>query len=155
MFFLFFVFFLLFFFIPSIQQRSNRQQLSRYLLQSLKKFPGVFTELLVVSSFLVCLYILLAAMGDSRRKFVVDCDAGVDDAQAILMAVSQRDVNILAVTSVFGNAHVDHTSINCLRVLKCCGRLDVRTQDLLRCTVVHVVLLAKILLFCIFLFQRI
>jgi hypothetical protein len=58
-------------------------------------------------------------------KMVIDCDPGTDDAQAILMAVSQPHVTVVAITTVFGNAAVSNTSWNALRVLKVANRLDV------------------------------
>ncbi len=64
-------------------------------------------------------------MAASRRKFVIDCDPGTDDAQAILMILAQSDIELLAVTTVFGNTHLENTSVNALRVLKLCQRLDV------------------------------
>ncbi|KAK3590504.1 hypothetical protein CHS0354_037551 [Potamilus streckersoni] len=38
-----------------------------------------------------------------KRLFVIDTDAGVDDAQAILMALSYPDVEVMAITTVSGN----------------------------------------------------
>ncbi len=64
-------------------------------------------------------------MSDNKRQFVIDCDVGTDDAQAILMALAQMDIELLALTAVFGNADVNTTAKNCLRVLKLCDRLDV------------------------------
>ncbi len=63
-------------------------------------------------------------------KLVVDCDAGTDDSQAILMALASPHVNLLAITTTFGNAVVESTSINALRTLKVVNRLDVRSCPL-------------------------
>jgi len=51
------------------------------------------------------------------KKIVIDTDAGVDDAQAILMAFGQKDVHIEAFTTVNGNVGVDKTTANVLKVL--------------------------------------
>ena len=58
-------------------------------------------------------------------KMVIDCDVGTDDSQAILMALSQPHIQVVAITTVFGNAPLVNTSWNALRVLKVAGRLDV------------------------------
>lgn len=51
------------------------------------------------------------------RKFVIDTDAGVDDAQAILLALAQPDVEVVAFTTVNGNVGVEKTTANVLKVL--------------------------------------
>jgi len=54
------------------------------------------------------------------RRFVIDCDPGVDDAIAILMAVSEAarlNEQILAVTTVHGNVPLDLTTKNAAKVL--------------------------------------
>ena len=37
------------------------------------------------------------------RKFIMDTDTGSDDAIALVMALSDKNVEILALTTVFGN----------------------------------------------------
>ena len=64
----------------------------------------------------------------SRRLFVIDTDAGIDDAQAILMALSSSDIDVVGITCVHGNATVSHVSRNVLRVLKVADRLQVIQQ---------------------------
>lgn len=46
------------------------------------------------------------------RKFLIDTDPGVDDAQAILMACAHPDVELLGLTVVSGNVGLDHTLTN-------------------------------------------
>ena len=65
-----------------------------------------------------------------KLKLVVDCDAGTDDSQAILMALATPHVDLLAVTTTFGNAVVESTSINALRTLKVVNRLDVSDNSI-------------------------
>jgi len=43
------------------------------------------------------------------KRLVIDCDPGIDDAQAIMMAYVHPEVKIEAVTSVSGNADVKQT----------------------------------------------
>ena len=61
----------------------------------------------------------------TKRKIIIDCDAGTDDAGAIMMALAYQHVEVVAVTCVFGNTEVENVVNNVLRVLKLCGRLDV------------------------------
>jgi len=57
-------------------------------------------------------------------KIVIDCDAGIDDAQAIMIALSHQ-VDVLAITCTFGNVDVDQVSKNVLKILDVCGRTDI------------------------------
>ncbi|XP_031573606.1 inosine-uridine preferring nucleoside hydrolase-like [Actinia tenebrosa] len=58
------------------------------------------------------------------KKLIIDCDAGIDDAQAIILALS-LDVEVLAITCVAGNIGVDQVVKNVLKVLDTCGRTDI------------------------------
>lgn len=60
------------------------------------------------------------------KKLLVDVDCGVDDAQAIMMALAVHGVQILGITCVQGNTSVDNVCKNVLRVLKVCKHLEVR-----------------------------
>ena len=55
------------------------------------------------------------------NRFVIDTDAGVDDAQSILMAFGHPDTRIEAFTTVNGNVGVDKTTANVLKVLDIAG----------------------------------
>ena len=52
-----------------------------------------------------------------KKKIIIDCDTGVDDAQAILMAVLTEDVEVLAITCVAGNTTVEQAAKNSVRAL--------------------------------------
>ncbi|MEO5783161.1 MAG: nucleoside hydrolase [Ginsengibacter sp.] len=41
------------------------------------------------------------------KKIIVDCDPGVDDAMALILAIKYPGFDILGITTVFGNAYVD------------------------------------------------
>jgi inosine-uridine nucleoside N-ribohydrolase len=58
----------------------------------------------------------------SALKFIIDCDPGHDDAAAILYAAAHLEV--LGVTTVFGNQDLDKTTRNALAILEL-GRLEV------------------------------
>ena len=53
---------------------------------------------------------------------VLDCDTGTDDAVAIMVAALHPDLELLGVTTVWGNHDVRHTTDNSLRVLDLVGR---------------------------------
>ncbi|XP_074492868.1 inosine-uridine preferring nucleoside hydrolase [Sebastes fasciatus] len=57
-----------------------------------------------------------------KKKVIIDTDCGIDDAQAILMALAAPDVQVVGITCVFGNAAVDDVCQNVLRVLNVCER---------------------------------
>ncbi|XP_069560201.1 inosine-uridine preferring nucleoside hydrolase [Brachyistius frenatus] len=57
-----------------------------------------------------------------KKLVVIDTDCGIDDAQAIMMALAAPDVEILGITCVFGNAAVENVCQNVLRVLSVCER---------------------------------
>lgn len=51
------------------------------------------------------------------RKVVIDTDAGVDDALALILALRSPELDVRAITTVSGNVHVDLCAENVLRVL--------------------------------------
>jgi len=54
-------------------------------------------------------------------KIILDCDPGHDDAVAMLLAHGNPDIEIVAVTTVFGNQTVDKTTRNALSVAAVAG----------------------------------
>lgn len=54
------------------------------------------------------------------RKLIIDTDAGVDDAQAILMALAHRETEVAAITMAAGNVPVAAVAKNVPRVLDVC-----------------------------------
>jgi len=55
-------------------------------------------------------------------KVILDMDPGIDDAVALVMALGSRDVEILGVTVVSGNVHVDQGVRNVLRITDYLGK---------------------------------
>jgi purine nucleosidase len=60
-----------------------------------------------------------------NHKIIFDTDPGVDDAMALLLALSSPEIEILGLTTVFGNSHVESTTINALNLLDFAGRADI------------------------------
>ena len=52
------------------------------------------------------------------KDIIIDCDVGIDDALAIMLALASKEVKIRAITTVAGNAEVEKTSQNALKVLE-------------------------------------
>ncbi|CAL8393843.1 unnamed protein product [Boreogadus saida] len=61
----------------------------------------------------------------ANKLVIIDTDCGIDDAQAIMMALSAPDVKILGVTCCFGNTSLENVCQNVLRVLAVCKREEI------------------------------
>ena len=59
-----------------------------------------------------------------KRKIILDCDPGHDDAVAIMMAAKHPSIDLLGITIVAGNQTLEKTTINALNVCQFLG-LDV------------------------------
>ncbi|XP_015253676.1 PREDICTED: inosine-uridine preferring nucleoside hydrolase-like isoform X1 [Cyprinodon variegatus] len=59
------------------------------------------------------------------KKLLLDVDCGVDDAQAIMLALGDPNVQILGITCVHGNTTVENVCKNVLRVLQACRKLEI------------------------------
>ena len=58
-------------------------------------------------------------------RIVLDTDPGVDDLLTILMLLQSPDVEVVGITTVFGNASVDQCTYNTQRILSAAGREEV------------------------------
>ncbi|MFI9010258.1 nucleoside hydrolase [Actinosynnema sp. NPDC053489] len=56
---------------------------------------------------------------------IIDTDPGVDDAFALALAAASPEVELIGVTTVFGNVSLENTTRNALRLLALLGRDDV------------------------------
>ena len=61
----------------------------------------------------------------SPRPVLLDCDPGHDDAIALLLALASPEVELLGVTTTYGNQTLGKTTANALRILELAGRTDV------------------------------
>ena len=59
------------------------------------------------------------------RKIIIDCDPGIDDALAIMLAVNSPELEIVAITTVSGNVPSDMGAVNAKKVLRQLNRLDI------------------------------
>jgi len=89
-----------------------------------------------------------APVGTPERPIalIIDSDPGLDDALAIGLAVARPEIDLLAVTTVGGNADVRHCTENALRLLHAFGRSDIPvaegaagplTGEVVRATAIH------------------
>jgi inosine-uridine nucleoside N-ribohydrolase len=62
---------------------------------------------------------------DRPLPLIIDSDPGLDDALAIALAVARPELDLLAVTTVGGNADVGDETENALRLLALFGRPDI------------------------------
>lgn len=59
------------------------------------------------------------------RKILIDTDPGIDDAMAIFFAIASPELEVVGLTSVFGNAQISVCTSNALKLLEIAGRPDI------------------------------
>ena len=59
------------------------------------------------------------------RKIIIDTDPGIDDTMAIFLALRSPELELVGLTTVFGNSNVDATTRNALNLLHVAGRTDI------------------------------
>jgi pyrimidine-specific ribonucleoside hydrolase len=64
-------------------------------------------------------------MKTNKRKVIFDCDPGLDDALALLLAIASDELDVLAITTVAGNSTIENTTQNALDLLEFFGRSDI------------------------------
>ena len=55
------------------------------------------------------------------RNFLIDTDTASDDAVAIMMALAEPTVRVLALTTVAGNVGLEQATTNALLTAEICG----------------------------------
>lgn len=64
-------------------------------------------------------------MEKEKRRVIIDCDPGIDDSLAIMLALSMEELQVEGITIVCGNSPVEMGAGNAKKVLKQMNRLDV------------------------------
>ena len=59
------------------------------------------------------------------QKIIFDTDPGIDDAMALLFALASPELEIVGLTTIFGNVHTDLATQNALRLLEFAGRPEI------------------------------
>ena len=60
-----------------------------------------------------------------KRKVIIDCDPGIDDSLAILLAINSSELEVLGLTITSGNVPAQLGAKNALKALQMCQRLDI------------------------------
>lgn len=89
----------------------------------MKYLPRNHRQLLSVP--LITLRGFIRGMTSSNMKLIIDTDPGMDDAVAIGMALSAKQTDIMAVTTVVGNTDTEQGTSNALALLQAFDRFDV------------------------------
>ena len=58
---------------------------------------------------------------EERRRIIIDCDPGHDDAVAIMLAARNPKIELLGITTVRGNQTLEKVTRNALNVCQCLG----------------------------------
>ncbi len=62
---------------------------------------------------------------NARRKVIIDCDPGIDDTLALMLALKSPELEVVGITVVCGNVPVELGVQNVFRVLERYGRMDI------------------------------
>ncbi|HLQ40912.1 MAG TPA: nucleoside hydrolase [Tetragenococcus sp.] len=62
---------------------------------------------------------------NTKQNIIIDCDPGIDDSLALLLALQSPEFNILGITIVSGNVPAKLGAQNALKVLQLASRLDI------------------------------
>ncbi|MBN1680219.1 MAG: nucleoside hydrolase [Anaerolineae bacterium] len=63
------------------------------------------------------------------QKIIIDTDPGVDDAMAIFFALRSPELDVIGLTTIFGNVHTELATVNALRLLAIAGRTDIPVAE--------------------------
>lgn len=63
-------------------------------------------------------------MSDKMQKMIIDTDPGIDDAMAIFTAMAHPQIELLGLTTTYGNVSVDQATTNALKLVEMAG-LDI------------------------------
>ncbi|WP_318765446.1 nucleoside hydrolase [Lactiplantibacillus carotarum] len=62
---------------------------------------------------------------NATRNVIIDCDPGIDDSLALLLALNSPELNVVGITIVCGNVPTHIGAQNALKVLDLVDRLDI------------------------------
>ncbi|KAK9734273.1 hypothetical protein RND81_04G127800 [Saponaria officinalis] len=63
------------------------------------------------------------------QKLIIDTDPGIDDSMTILMAFQSEEVDIIGLTTIFGNVSTKNATRNALLLCEIAGRPDVPVAE--------------------------
>ncbi|KAG7991489.1 hypothetical protein I3843_02G078400 [Carya illinoinensis] len=59
------------------------------------------------------------------KKIIIDTDPGIDDAMAIFLALRSPEVELIGLTTIYGNVYTTLATRNALHLLEVAGRTDI------------------------------
>lgn len=59
------------------------------------------------------------------KKVIIDCDPGMDDSMALVMALKSQELEVLGITTVAGNYPIEVTTKNALKVVELLNKEEV------------------------------
>ena len=72
--------------------------------------------------FLLASAIAFSSLHAKHEKIIIDADVGIDDAMAILLAMASPELDVVGITTVFGNATIENSTKNALYLCAISGR---------------------------------
>ena len=57
----------------------------------------------------------------ARQRIILDCDPGHDDAIAMLLALASPELDVLGITTTYGNVGLERTTLNALKLRELAG----------------------------------
>ena len=60
-----------------------------------------------------------------KKRIIIDCDPGIDDSLAILLAIYSEKIEIVGITIIGGNVEAIKCARNAIKTLEIAGRLDI------------------------------
>ncbi|KAJ9187190.1 hypothetical protein P3X46_002675 [Hevea brasiliensis] len=68
-------------------------------------------------------------MAAHPKKIIIDTDPGVDDAMAIYLALRSPEVEVIGLTTIYGNVYTTLATRNALHLLEVAGRTDIPVAE--------------------------
>ncbi|CBI24758.3 hypothetical protein VitviT2T_007650 [Vitis vinifera] len=63
------------------------------------------------------------------KKIIIDSDPGIDDAMAIFVALQSPEVDVIGLTTIYGNVYTTLATRNALHLLEIAGRTDIPVAE--------------------------
>ncbi|KAG6732947.1 hypothetical protein I3843_01G194900 [Carya illinoinensis] len=68
-------------------------------------------------------------MAVQPKKIIIDTDPGIDDAMAIFLALQSPEVEVIGLTTIYGNVYTTLATRNALHLLEVAGRTDIPVAE--------------------------
>ncbi|KAI5670062.1 hypothetical protein M9H77_19915 [Catharanthus roseus] len=66
---------------------------------------------------------------NNKKKIIIDTDPGIDDAMAIFVALQSPEVEVIGITTIYGNVYTTLATRNALHLLEIAGRTDIPVAE--------------------------